>query len=129
MRKEGGAPATSNRSLADRSTTCSSHERRSAVCSSERRERGAPAFSSVTSVSRSSGSVTRGLVCGYSRTNPQQRRVQESGERCNLPENGEERAVELRARGKRPGEFGPGEETPELQVLGRRMIPGKAAWH
>jgi hypothetical protein len=55
---DGGAPATSSRSLADRSTTCPSQPRRRAVSATSfipaRRALGAPAFSSVTSASRSS---------------------------------------------------------------------------
>ena len=63
-RTEGGAPATSSRSLADRSTTCSSHARSRASCASsppaDAGAAGASAFSSVTSASRSSGRVSHG---------------------------------------------------------------------
>ena len=62
MRSDGGAPGTSSRSLADRSTTSLEPARRRAVCSPARRACGAPAFSSVTSASRSSGFAIAPLI-------------------------------------------------------------------
>src|SRR4051812_43330369 len=102
MRSDGGAPGTSSRSLADRAVTSPSQARRRAVCSSERRAFGAPALSSVTSASRSPWSVIAALSV------LEQRRVQEAGERRDLPEHRQERLVERRAARERRRKFGAG---------------------
>ncbi len=53
----------------------------------------------------------------------QQRRVEEASERRHLAEDGEQRAVELRARGERSGKFRAGQELAILQVTRRPDDP------
>src|SRR5262245_25392246 len=149
-RIDGGAAATRSRSLPDRSMTSSSHPRRRAVCASspvEAREsrpagrgRGAPALSSLTSASRSSGTVIgpphdgsqyRARLAGprCSSLVLQQRVIQKADERHDLPEHVEQRAIKPRARGGVRREIGTGQELPVLQVFGGRVILGKAVRH
>ena len=146
MRSDGGAPATSSRSLADRSTTCSSHQRRRAVWASCR-SRGANA-SGVRS-GQADGVLRRtwngrvqlgdqrveivGVAHVFTgrdarharRRSPvprRERRVEESRQRNDLSKDRKQRAVELRAGRKRSRELTAGEELAVLQELGCLVI-------
>src|SRR4249920_1993242 len=55
--------------------------------------------------------------------------VQKANQRRDAPENANQAAVKLRARGEGRGEFGARQKLSMFEVLGRLMIFGKAARH